>query len=477
MSQPIALQLDEDFKGPIFLNLASSIIREIERGRLKPGAALPGTRLLSRSLGIHRNTVDAAYQELVVQGWVVSRPSKGTFVAEDLPDVMSKSKPSRRAASATQVLATEVDEPARLSFSDGTPDPRLAPRALLARAFRQALAGPAFLCGSSYGDPRGSMALRTALSDYLMRERGLVASADDLLVARGSQMALFLCARVLLAPGDVIAVEEPGYPLAWSAFRAAGAKVVGIPVDGQGISISGLRAVVDQEPRLRAVYVTPHHQYPTTVTMGAGRRLTLLDLAREHGLMVIEDDYDHEYRFDSKPVLPLVARSGPDLVLYLGSLSKLLAPGIRLGYAVASPRILHRIAIEREAIDRQGDLPLENAIAILMRDGELRRHARKARRVYAERRRFLAEELRRRLGSSITFDMPAGGLALWLRLTDGADAGQWAVAAARLGLALASGWQFCLDAASGPDAFRLGYASLDEDELRRAVDLLARAKP
>lgn len=348
----------------------------------------------------------------------------------------------------------------------------------LARCFRRALSAPAFLCSSSYNNPRGAGELRSALADYLSRERGLATSPSNLLVTRGSQMGLFLAAAATLEPGQAIAVENPGYPLAWSAFRAAGARVIGCPVDAQGLDVAALARLVEREPTLKALYITPHHQYPTTVTLGAARRLMLLDIARRHRLTIFEDDYDHEYRFDGRPVLPLAARACPvTSVIYIGSLSKLLAPAVRVGYVVAEPEILTRMADRREAIDRQGDLPLELALATLIEEGELRRHARKARQIYSARRDLLASELRSRLGDNVTFDLSAGGLAIWLRVRTDLSAETWAANAARAGLSIAPGLHFALNAARAPEAFRIGYANLGDSELKKVASLLARTMP
>lgn len=473
----ISIELKDDGGLPVFLDVATTLIREIERGRLKPGDALPGTRTMARNLGLHRNTVDAAYHELIMQGWLISEPSRGTFVARDLPD-MEPPGDRRRNRVPSETLATRKSAPSPLRVSDGAPDPRLMPGAELARGFRRALSSPAFLSNGGYGDPLGAPALRTVLADYLETERGLTVSPADVLVTRGSQMGLFLAAATIIDPGQTIAVEQPGYPFAWAAFRAAGAKVIGVPVDAHGIDATSLECLADREPSLKAIYVTPHHQYPTTVTLGAGRRLKLLDVARRRGLMIIEDDYDHEYRFDGRPVLPLAGRAEAELpVIYVGSLSKLLAPAVRVGYVTARPDLLARMAYRREAIDRQGDLPLEHALASLIEDGTLRRHARKARRIYQSRRDHLAGELIDRLGQDVMFDLPAGGLAIWLKVRAGLSAETWAANAHRSGMAVASGVQFTLDAASAPEAFRIGYASLDEKELTRLVGLLARTRP
>lgn len=472
----IAFELRGSGAQPIFLELAASIVREIERGRLKPDDVLPGTRSLAKSLKLHRNTVDAAFHELRMQGWVVSEPSRGTFVARDLPDIRPV---VRRPSLSVSQRAESIDKaPPRLLVSDGVPDARIMPRAELARAFRHALSIPTFHSSAGYGDPRGTLALRTALADYLARERGLAVSAADLLVTRGSQMGLYLAAAAIVETGEIIAVENPGYTLAWSAFRAAGAKVVGVPVDANGVDVDYLANLAAREPALRAIYVTPHHQYPTTVTLGAARRLKLLDVARNYGLTVIEDDYDHEYRYDGRPILPLATRAESGLrIIYVGSLSKLLAPAVRQGYVVATPSLLSRMADRREAIDRQGDVPLEKALASLIEDGELRRHARKARRVYEARRNLLAHEIRGHLGDQVEFDVPAGGLAIWLRMRPGLSAETWAANAERVGLSLSPGVRFALDTSETPEAFRIGYASLDEEDIRRVVALLARAKP
>lgn len=472
----LAIEVRPEDREPVFLALARTIIHEIERGRLKPGDPLPGTRALSRNLKLNRNTVDAAYHELAMQGWLVTEPSRGTFVATDLPDMALHPRPQRPAAPAAKPAA--APQRGILRLSDGAPDVRLVPTTAFAQAFRRALASAAFISGGTYGDPRGSGKLRDALSSYLRDERGLTAASSDILVTRGSQMALFLAASAVADPGSLIAVERPGYPLAWSAFRAAGADVIGVPVDAGGIDVEALEKIARTNDRLRAIYVTPHHQYPTTVTMGVARRLRLLDVARRFGLVLIEDDYDNEYRFDGRPILPLAARAEDDLpIIYIGSLSKLLAPGIRLGYAVASPQILIRMADRREALDRQGDLPLEHALADLIEDGTIKRHARKARRIYHARRDLMARLLQERLADDAQFALPAGGLAIWLRLNEGLSAETWAANAAKLGLSVMPGIHFDLETARPAEAFRLGFAGLDERELNRAIDIFERSKP
>lgn len=484
MSLSLPIELDPDVGKPLFLRIARALIRDIERGRLRPGDRLPGTRTLAKELAVHRKTAVAAYDELALQGWIVLQPSRGASVSLSLPELSLRpsSRGDRPNSSASghpqKVIATESVSP--LVFTDGTPDPRLLPRTELSRAFRRALGSHAFLSPSGYGDPRGSLRLRAALAEWLASTRGLAVGPDEILLTRGSQMALFLAARAVTKPGDGIAVEDPGYPLAWAAFRAAGAEIIGVPVDAGGISVDALSTLARRSRNIRAVLVTPHHQYPTTTTLTAGRRLALLQLASEQRWTVIEDDYDHEYRYEGRPVLPLAATGLPDdncSAIYLGSLSKILAPGLRLGYAIATPPLLQAMAAEREAIDRQGDLPLEAAIAELIQDGELRRHARKARNIYLERRDALAVLLRQEFADVLSFHMPAGGLAIWARVNPEFDAALWAARAATRGLIVSPGARFTLDARSAPNAFRIGFASLSHEEAVVAVRRLADARP
>lgn len=471
----LVIELKGDDGQPLFLRLAASILCEIERGRLAPGDHLPGTRSLALSLNVHRNTVTAAFQELMMQGWLVAEPSRGTVVAYDLPNVnLHAEKDTVAAADETP----SEESSTVLHVSDGTPDARIMPAVEMARAVRHALLQPPNLQGGGYGEPGGAQALRNALAQYLAQERGLATSPSQIMVTRGSQMAIYLAAATLVSPGDAVAVEEPGYPYAWEAFRAAGARVIGIPVDAQGIDIAQLESVAKQESKLKALYVTPHHQYPTTVTLGASRRLRLLELARRYGLTIVEDDYDHEYRFDGRPILPLASRANDEVpVIYIGSLSKLLSPAVRLGYASARPDILRQMIKRREAIDRQGDLLLENAMAELIGNGTLARHARKARRIYETRRNILAAELTEHLGQDIEFNTPSGGIAVWLRVREELSANAWAASALSRGVAVSPSSNFVLDTSHTVNGLRIGYANLDEAGIRSLVGILAECRP
>jgi GntR family transcriptional regulator/MocR family aminotransferase len=482
---PVALQASPESgpRNPVFQQIAQAIRSDIRRGRLRAGDPLPGSRSLAQTLGVHRNTVLAAYRELEAEGWIESE-QRTTRVARDLPE--GPSQKQKRGGKADQGpgydlegLGTppprlrDLEDPAHLlSFGGGLPDLRLVPTDLLARAYRRALQEPSLLgYGGAHGEPR----LRTALARLLSEMRGLAVTADRVLITAGSQGALDLVARTLIRPGDRVAVEDPGYPTAWATLRAAGAELVPVPVDEAGLRVEALEQALRARP-LRAVYLTPHHQFPTTVTMGAPRRLRLLDLARQHRLAILEDDYDNEFHFDGRPVLPLAGADPGGVVIYLGTLSKILAPGLRIGFISGPPALVDALAARRAAADGQGDPALQRVAAELLEEGLLQRHARKMRRTYLSRRTALAEALGQHLAGIVSFDLPPGGMSLWLHVDPAVDVERWAQRAQQAGIAVYTGRRFDFHGRPRPN-LRLGFSALDERELEEAVRRLAGALP
>jgi GntR family transcriptional regulator/MocR family aminotransferase len=291
------------------------------------------------------------------------------------------------------------------------------------------------------------------------------------LITRGSQMAIFLAARILLRPGETVVVEALSYSPAWEAFRAAGASVVGAKLDGDGLDVEDLERLC-RKYKVRALYLTPHHQFPTTVSLTPQRRLRLLDLAGQFGFAVIEDDYDHEFHFEQQPLLP-IASYAPRRTVYIGSMSKLLLPCLRIGYVAAAPDVIRLIANETVIIDRQGNVPTELAVAELIQSGELHRHARKALQVYLKRRNAFAQLLRENFGDEVEFKVPAGGLSFWLKfkepLLDVIEKD-----APKCGVRFLPSRSFAI-APYQQRGLRLGYASLSPEEASEAVRRLRRA--
>lgn len=480
--RPTAFPLEAGGDGPRFLAIARAVSDAIATGRLKPGDALPGSRELADSAGVNRNTVLAALHELRQEGWIETSGTRGTFVSRELPTLTPRAlrglSPSRRDGSKAAFDVRGASPTAlgkrhhgvtfpRAAYPllGGIPDLRALPHAEIARAFRRALARSTNEV-LGYGDLRGDARLRRALATLLAQTRGVVVNEDDLVVTRGSQMALYLAARAMLAPGDVVAVESYGYRPAWEAFHLAGAEIVSVPVDEGGLSVDALAALT-RKKKVRAVYVTPHHQYPTTVMLPAARRLALLDLARRSRFAIIEDDYDHEFHYDGRPTLPLASADDGTRVVYVGTLSKVLAPGLRIGFLVAPRALLERAMMLRAFVDRQGDLAVERAVAELIEDGLLARHTRKMRRLYHERRDALARALDEKL-PQLSYALPSGGLAIWARAKRGVDVDAWAARAEERGVLVHTARRFRFDGKCEA-RLRLGFAPLDVGKLREAV--------
>ena len=280
----------------VYLQIAQQIIDEIQRGRLAPSAAMPGTRELATKMNVNRKTIVLAYDELIAQGWLTTESRRGTFVSAKLPrfspdrlsniDLAAPVTEAPAPALAAYASATETENIAQLiDFNDGIPDTRLIPFETISKAFRHALIEPIRTNKLGYGDPRGALSLRHALSEMLNMERGLNVDIDNICIARGSQMGIFLAARVLANSNQYVVVENLSYPPAREAFRSCGAKILTVGLDQNGINVNELEALCKKYP-ISAIYVTPHHQFPTTVMMTAERRLKLLMLAEQYQFVI-----------------------------------------------------------------------------------------------------------------------------------------------------------------------------------------------
>ena len=384
MAIHVSLVGRKDLTGEIYRQLRAAI----RTGQLRPGEYLTPSRELAQALAVSRSTVVAAYDRLAAEGFVSSRQGAGTFVSEGL--VQTTRGATTRSDGALRPrpvwdsidLPTVFDRPARFDFRTGLPDAALFPhqawRRLVTRALRAAEHGE-----PTYQHPAGQMSLRSAIAHHVGIARGIEASADDIVVTSGTQQALDVVARVLFSPGDRIAVEDPGYRPPRELFRSLGVRVMGVPVDQHGLVVDALPA------RVRAVYVTPSHQYPLGVTMSLQRRRALLAWAERNDASIIEDDYDSEFRFGDRPLEPLQTLDIQGRVIYVGSFSKTLLPAVRLGFIV-TPRSL-RAAIHKAAYVGHWHVPTlaQTALAHLIDGGEFARHIRRAGKIYRERHEAL----------------------------------------------------------------------------------------
>jgi GntR family transcriptional regulator/MocR family aminotransferase len=418
MSRPLLgtsaseIGVDRDDREPIQSQIARQIRSLVLSGRLKPQARLPSTRALSEELGVARATVVEAYEQLASEGYLDTRSGSGTRVAAELPD--SLLTPPARASARNAPRAGPKREPAR-PFRSGLVDWENFPHEdwgrLLGRVWRNP---PVALL--EHNDPFGWMPLREAIARHLYEWRGISCAAEQVIVTAGGVDAFDLIGRAILKEGDSVWFEEPGYTTARRIFSLGGASAVPVPVDGEGLVVEQGLA---RAPRARAAFVTPARQYPTGVTMPLARRLELLDWADEAGAIVIEDDYDSEYRYVGRPLPALMSLDERAKVIYTGTFSKVFSPIVRLGYIVVPKPVIARFRAERLAHGAPPSLMAQPALAEFMASGAFAIHIRRMRRIYAARRRALMEALKPGDGTLYRIDASPAGLLLLLRLPDG----------------------------------------------------------
>ncbi|MCE6988068.1 PLP-dependent aminotransferase family protein [Dyadobacter sp. CY323] len=475
------IQVDRKAAVTLYIQVCNQFIALITNGTMRPSDALPSSRVLSELIGINRHTVRLAYEELISQGWAESIERKGIFVLSKLP-ILSKNKlpESNRDARPNEAFAWtnrfkgaapgESLQRSGLAIDDGFPDVRLAPVDQLMREYRSISRrhyGKNFL---KYGSTKGSEHLRASISGYLSQTRGLVVSTENMLITKGSQMGIYLASQLLLEPSDHIAVGMSNYKTADETFRHAGASLLRIPVDHNGMDVDYLeKALVST--KIKAVYIIPHHHCPTTVTMSVERRLKLLDLAKAHRFAIIEDDYDFDFHYDNKPYLPLASIDHNQNVIYIGSISKTFAPALRVGFMTGPPTFIEAAASLRLLIDRQGDTLLEEAFAVMYDTGEMERHFRKSLRIYKQRRNLFCQILQSDFNDVLDFKVPEGGLAVWTNFVAEIDLVKLSVDAFKNGLYVGNG-SFGRNESFSTNAMRLGFASLEEKEMVEALSLL-----
>ena len=421
------LALERSIGVPIFRQIYDGVRHAILDGRLRPGQRIPSTRSLAADLGVSRLPVLSAYEQLLHEGYLVGRIGSGTFVTENIPDHLLRSRAIARPASPTRPRiharadrqppsATSRTFPA-VPFQVGVPALDLFPHPLWSRMVARQLRveAPSHL---TYGDPAGLRGLRAAVAEHVRTARAVRCEADQVLIVPGSQAALRLAAATVLEPNDRVAIEEPGYFGAQRAFRAAGAQLVPVPVDEEGLNVASLQR---RGTNVRAVYVTPSHQYPLGMTMSAARRVALLDWAARNHAWILEDDYDSEFRYVSRPVGALQGMDAQGRVIYIGTFSKALFPALRVGYVVVPPLLWTRLLESRFAFDMFTPTLYQRALAEFLRAGHFGRHLRRMRSAYLERRDALLRGLERHCGDLAPVHNSDAGLHVTVLLRDGLD--------------------------------------------------------
>jgi GntR family transcriptional regulator/MocR family aminotransferase len=467
------LSLDAGSAQAVYVQLANGLIRLIRSGVLRPGTKLPSVREMAGLLEIHPKTVVAAYEEMVSQDWIYSKPRSGMIVSEELPELKPKTFQQMKKGGYGGEAAPAEETRYKYVINDGFPDYRLAPVAQLLRLYRDGFYDGYTEEASMVIDGAGSPALRAALAKYVGETRGIPAGYDNILLTRGAQMAMYIAAALSIRPGDQVMVGDPGYFHMNNVFGQLGAKLVRVPVDEEGIDVDQVERVCRRKaPKL--LYVIPHHHHPTTVTLSAARRMKLLSLIREYRLTVIEDDYDYEFHYQHAPILPLASADHGGNVWYVGSITKNLLPSVRLGYLIAPAKTVRDGAAYKRLFDLRGDLLLENGIAVLYNNGTMQRHIRRSLKLYEERRDLFCGLLKSQLGDAVSYRIPDGGMAVWTRFNKPYELPKIAARAAAGGLWMSDGLAY-----NPPDknlnGLRMGFASMDAREMAGVFRILRRA--
>jgi GntR family transcriptional regulator / MocR family aminotransferase len=473
-------RLDRDSATPVFRQIYAQVRAAVLARTLGPGTRLPSSRALAAQLGAARASVVAAYEQLLAEGYAFGRTGSGTYVSTDLPEAVVGAARRRNRATLRRRPAAPASARAFAEFAPSTAQADERPfntgrtlvdartieiwRKLTHRAVRTL--GPQHL---GYTDPRGLIELRHSIAEYLQAARGVRADPEQIVVTAGTQQAIDIAIRVLLAPGDRVWVEDPGYFLTRRQLMLANAVLQPIPVDAEGLRVD---VGIATAPRARAAFVTPSHQFPTGVVLSMARRLALIAWARKAGAFIVEDDYASEFRYSGRPLAALQGLDEGERVIYVGTLNKALFPGLRVGYAVVPEALLQAYVAARYLIDRQPPSLHQAVVAEFMREGYFAAHIRRMRLMYREQRDALAEALKRHAGGHVRIDVPDQGMHLVAHLRPGVSDLEVETAAKERGIVVRAMSRFYL-AAPRRCALMLGFSGFPPQVIKPAAAHLA----
>ena len=476
----MSFSLRHDLSGPLYQQVFETIRLAIIDGRLGGGKRLPATRALSEQMGVSRNTVTTAYELLQAEGYIAAKQGSGYFVREDFPvavaDRPTKELPVKPDSNQQQLLSVRGQAMAYMPpklfsrgdkpiFAPGVPDASHFPRQQWQRCVQRSARAADYL-SAQYADPAGYWPLRQALCDYLKNYRGVDAVPEQILVLSGSQASLDICARMLLDPGDAVALENPGYFGAKDAFAAAAAEIAPIAVDGDGLSVEDLLQQFAKRP-FKLVYTTPSCQFPSGVTLSLARRLALLDWAEKNNGYVIEDDYDSEYRYQGRP-LSSMRGLAPGRVLYLGTFSKVMMPSIRLGYLVLPKGMAEPFSLALLRSGQQASLLAQAAMTLFINEGYFVSHLRRMRRCYAEKQQAFVKLAHRHLSRWLRVEPQPSGMQLACYYRQAVDEAALFAEAEKVGLSLTSLSLFDL-ASDGRKGLFIGFTAVPLAEMEHYV--------
>lgn len=474
---PLLFLKKGDFSDVLWKRIYLGIRYCIEDKKLSFGTGLPSTRQLANELGISRNTVISAYEQLKAEGYLESRKGSGTFVSLLLPELPDKTpvvrdesstsrgpRLSRRGESLEQLPVTfNSYEISPRPFQHNLPALDSFPFEIWKKLAAKKMTGGIYKL-FLYGNPAGYLPLREALHQYLTQARGVSCSPEEIIITNGSQQSLDLVSKVIFDWGDKVIFEDPGHPGAKAAFISNGVSLVPVPLDDAGLRISGLS---DVESKVKAIYVTPSHQYPSGVTMSLKRRIELLNFTSEKNLWIIEDDEDSEFRYESAPLPALQGLPPSERVIYLGSFSKKLFPGLRLGYAVVPQKFKDAFIRSKTLIDRQSPQFDQAVLADFIGEGHFGRHIKRMRKLYSERLKVVLEELRGNLPSGFEAQNTEAGMHMIIRVPQNQDDRLISSALREIGIEASPLSNFCEAAADR--GLLIGFAGFREEILREEI--------
>jgi len=413
---------------PVYIQVSQQIVNAIQRKYINKGTKLPGTRMLSQLLKVHRNTAVAIYEELAAQGWVEIIPNKGTFILEP-GQKTKKNKIVSQKINEPYVYAKTTGFPfqksfhlastiqltnAKYSINDGKPDVRLHPVHQFTRWYSAAMKRKTLVKKWNKPNEHSYSLFQTQLCNYLNATRGFHISPNNLLSTRSSEMSLYIVSQLLIKKDDVVLVGNLSNYAANMIFQQAGASIKTIPVDTDGLDINYIRKHFIKNS-IRCVYVCAQRDYPTMVNLSAERRLALLQLAKEYGFAIIEDDYDYDFQFEGSAMLPMASAGANGMVIYLGKLGQSLFPSFQTGFVVAPANLISEATNYLQLLDKQGDFIQEQMLSELIIEGEIYRLMKKNVVIYKQRRNFLCAQLTTYFTEIAHWEIPPGGLAIWLQ--------------------------------------------------------------
>jgi GntR family transcriptional regulator/MocR family aminotransferase len=476
--------IDRSLTAPVYEQVANGLIKLIIEGKIKPGNSLPASRVLAELMHLNRTTIVAAYEELRSQDWIEVLPRRGILISKQLPLITPQEFNDNIETLTGEVpkldfflKLTSVSPPEQpntrpydLVINDGYPDAREAPLTILLTKYKS-LFRKKYIDGILMGGTvAGSNNLRAELASFLSQSRGMNVTEENILVTKGAQAAIYIAARMIIKPGSVVVVGDLSYNLANEVFIQAGATLIKVKVDENGMDIDEVEKICKaKKPDL--LYIIPHHHHPTTVTLSAERRMKLLHIIQNYQFPVIEDDYDYDFHYDNRPILPLASSDHKGYVIYIGSITKTLAPSIKMGYIVAAKAFIWQSFHLKMIMEIRGDVLMEEALATLYRDGEMQRHITRSVKLYKTRRDLFCALLEAELHEIVEFMKPLGGMAVWVTFKPAYSLGRLSSSLSHQGIYMNDGSRYNIDGMA-PSSLRIGFASMNEVEMRYFIKVL-----